>query len=325
MQRRTVLSGVLALLSRQHSFGAQAAGKLVRIGWVTGQTPESLTPYIAALRAALAELGYVEGQNLLIDFRYGNDSIDRVPELVADLERVPVNIIVAQGSAVSVIAQLRPSLPVAYVFSGDPVSAGFADSLSHPRSNMTGLTLMAAELNGKRLEILREIAPGLRNVAIVVNPEHPGSEIERADSDKAARQLGLKIQYFTTRTRDELSAALAAIATTPVQALSVFSDGFAVANRGQIIDFATAHKMPVISGWPVFADSGAICTYGPRLVDSYRRLASYVDRINRGAKPADLPIERPTTFELVLNFKAAKLLGISIPQSLSLRADRIIE
>ena len=245
--------------------------------------------------------------------------------MVADLERIPVDVIVAQGNAVSVISQLRLSAPVVYVFSGDPVSAGFADSLSHPRPSMTGLTFMAAELNGKRLEILREIVPHLRNVAIIANPEHPGSEIERAYSDAAARQFGLSIRYFPTRTRDELAAALSAMAASNARALSVFSDGFAVANRKQIIDFATAQKIPVVSGWPVFAESGAICTYGPRLQDSYRRLASYIDRICKGAKPAELPIERPTTFELVLNVKTAKALGISIPQSLSLRADRIIE
>jgi putative ABC transport system substrate-binding protein len=320
-----VLSGALGLLSWHNSFGTAGGAKSVRIGWVTAQTPPSLAPYIATLRAALADLGYVEGQNLLIDFRYGNDSMDRVPEMVAELERIPVNAIVAQGSAVSIISQLRLSVPVVYVFSGDPVSAGLADSLSHPRSTMTGLTFMAAELNGKRLEILREIVPDLRNVAIMANPEHPGSEIEHAYSDNAARQLGLRLQYFPTRTRDELSVVLAAMAASPARGLSVFSDGFAVANRQQIIDFATGHKIPVISGWPVFAESGAICTFGPRLEDSYRRLASYVDRICKGAKPADLPIERPTTFELVLNLRAAKALGLSIPPSLSLRADRIIE
>jgi ABC-type uncharacterized transport system substrate-binding protein len=216
-------------------------------------------------------------------------------------------------------------VPVVYVFSGDPVSAGFADSLARPRGNMTGLTFMAAEFNGKRLELLREIIPELRRVAIVANPQHPGEQLERAYSESAARQLGLTIEYFPTRTHDELSRALATMTAHPPQAISLFADGFAIQNRQNIIDFAMKHRVPVISGWPVFARSGALCTYGPRLSESYRRLAYYVDRILKGAKPADLPIEQPTKFELVINMKTAKALGLTIPQSVLVRADEVIQ
>jgi putative ABC transport system substrate-binding protein len=325
MKRRSILGGAFALALMHQAAPTRAADKVLRLGWVTAQEASSLTPVIAAFRASLAGLGYVEGRNVAIEFRFGDNSVERVPDLVAELQRMPVDILLAQGGpAVNVVGGLPVTAPVAYVYSGDPVSAGLAKSLAHPDSNMTGLTLLAAEMNGKLLEILHEMVPELRSVAIVVNPEHPGAHMERDYTDSAARQLGLHVEYFPARTRDELTSSLQAIGASGAGALSIFSDSFAVANRRQILDFGIAHKMPVMSGWPVFADSGALCTYGPRLVDSYARLASYVDRIAKGAKPADLPIERPTTFELVLNRKTADAIGLSLPQALLVRADRVI-
>ena len=325
MKRRIFLASTLAIASLPRGVAAQSAGKVVRVGWLTAQQASSLTPYVEAFRASLADFGYVEGRNLAIEFRYGDDAIERVPELAADLTRVPVDVIVAQGAAVSVISKLGLKVPIVYVFSGDPVSAGFADSLARPRGNMTGLTFMAAELNGKRLELLQEIIPELRRVAIVANPEHPGEHIERNYTEAAGRRLDLTIAHYRTRTRDELTAAFNAMAADPPQAISVFADGFAIQNRQQIVDFGMRHRAPVISGWPVFAKSGAICTYGPRLTESYRRLAYYVDRILKGAKTVDLPIEQPTKFELVVNLRTAKALGLTIPQALLMRADDVIE
>ena len=216
-------------------------------------------------------------------------------------------------------------LPIVYGLSADPVSAGFAESLARPRGNMTGLTFMAVEMNGKRLELLREIMPGLRRVAIIGNPEHPGAHLERGFSEETGRRLGIGISYLPTRNRNELLDAFATIAEDHPQAISLLADGFAVQNLQEIIDFAMSRRVPVISGWPVFAQSGAICTYGPRLTESYRRLAYYVDRILNGANTADLPIEQPTKFELVVNLKTAKYLGIDIPQAVEARADEVIE
>ena len=190
---------------------------------------------------------------------------------------------------------------------------------------MTGVTFMAVELLGKRLELLREIVPELSSVAIVGNPEHPGAQLERAFSEETARRLDLTFEYLPTRSHDELEGALTAMAARPPQAISLLADGFAVEYRRRIIDFATSRRAPVISGWPVFARSGAICTYGPRLDESYRRLAYYVDRILKGAKPADLPIEQPTRFELVVNQRAAQALGLTIPPSPLVRAYEVIE
>ena len=165
----------------------------------------------------------------------------------------------------------------------------------------------------------------MRRVAVVGNPEHPGSHLERAFSEETARRLGLAIEYLPTRTHDELTGVLSAISAHPPQAISLLADGFAIQNRQTIIDFAMRHRAPLISGWPIFARSGAVCTYGPRLTESYGRLAYYIDRILKGAKPDDLPIERPTKFEFVINLRTAKALGLTIPPSLLVRADEVIE
>ena len=253
MKRRTFLAGVLAVASLPRSLAAQTAPKVVRIGWLTAQQASSLTPYLEALRAALAELGYVEGRNLTIEFRFGDDEIERVPALAAELVRVPVDLIVAQGAAAFEVHKLALPIPVVFSMSADPVSAGFVDSLTRPRGNMTGVTLMAMELSGKRLALLRDIAPAVRRVAVVGNPEHPGAHLERAYSEERGRQLDLVIDYVPTPTRDVLTKAFATMSANPPQAISVLPDGFAVQNRRSIIDFATSLHVPVISGWPVFA------------------------------------------------------------------------
>jgi putative ABC transport system substrate-binding protein len=325
MDRRAFLASAMAMAAMPRSLAAQGAPKAARIGWLTAQQESSMTPNLAAMRAGFADLGYIEGRNFSIEYRYGNDVVERVPELAAELVKLPVDIIVAQGAAVSEVSKLGLPVPIVYVFSADPVSAGLADSLARPRGNMTGLTFMAAELNGKRLEILRDIIPDLRRVAIVANSEHGGVHLERANSEEVGRRLGLTIRYYPTPTYEKLNDAFAEMATDPPQAISVFSDGFAVQNRQSIIDFATSQRAPVIAAWAIFARSGALCSYGPRLSESYRRLAYYVDRILKGAKPADLPIEQPTKFETVINQRTAKALGLTIPQSLLVSADEVIE
>ena len=326
MDRRTFLSSALAMAGLPRSAMAQSTTtKVARIGWVTAQREASLTPFLAALRAAFVDLGYDEGRNLAIEYRFGDDEIERVPALAAELVRLPVQIILAQGAAVPAIAKLGLPIPVVYVYSGDPVSAGFADSLARPRGNMTGLTFMAAEFNGKRLEILRDIIPGLRRVAIVANPAHPGEHLERAYTQDYGRQLGLSTDYFATTTRGELEKAFAAMANYPPQAISLFGDGFAIQYRQSIIDFGLKYRVPVVSGWRVFATSGALFIYGPHLASSYQRLAYYVERIFKGARTTDLPIEQPTKFEFVVNLRTAKALGIEVPTSILLRADEVIE
>jgi putative ABC transport system substrate-binding protein len=325
MNRRALLASAPAIIFLPRLATAQSAQRFARIGWITAQQASSLTPYVDAFRSGLADFGYVEGRNLALVLRYGDDHLERVPGFAAELVQTPVDLIVAQGAAAFLISKLTVPVPIVYAFSGDPVIAGFADSLARPHANMTGLTFMAPELTAKRLELLRDIIPELRRVAILAYPEHPGQQIERAYSEEAAKQLGLSVAYFPTSTLDDLNAAFTAMATDPPQAISLFADGFALQNRERIVDFAMSRRIPVISGWPIFAQSGALCTYGPNLTESYRRLAYYVDRILNGAKPADLPIEQPTKFELVLNLKSAKKLGLTIPQTVLARADEVIE
>ena len=325
MNRRAFLvssavSAIAAGLGR-----AYAVAKVVRIGWLTAQRAASLTPFLEAFRGGLAELGYRENDNLEIDYRYGDDNLLRVAPLAAELVRKPVDLLVVQGAAVPLVYELKLSIPAVYVFSGDPVVAGFADSLAHPRGNMTGLTFMAAELNAKRLEILRDTIPGLQRVAIIANPEHPGSQIERTYAEETARKLGLATEFFGTATGEQLASAFAAMDPRPPQAISLFADGFAIQNRQRIIDYGMKHRAPVISGWEIFAKSGALCSYGPNLSESYRRLAYYVDRVHKGTPPSELPIERPTKFQTVVNLKTAKALGLTLPDSILASADELIE
>jgi putative ABC transport system substrate-binding protein len=319
------LSLALAMTAVPSGAAAQGTVKVARVGWLTAQREASLAPFLTTVREAFVTLGYTQGRTLLMHYRYGDDNLERVPELAAELVRLPVDVIMAQGAAVSVIAKLTLQVPVVYVFSGDPVSAGFADSLARPRGNMTGLTFMAADFNGKRLELLREIIPNVRRVALVANPAHPGEHLERDYTKEYGTRLGLRVDYFATRTSADLNQAFTVMAKDPPQAILLFADGFAIQNRQSIIDFALSHRAPVISGWPVFARSGALLTFGPHLPSSYQRMPYYVDRILKGAKPSDLPIEQPTRFELIVNRRTAKTLGLEIPRSILLRADDVID
>jgi len=327
MRRRDFIAAIGSTTVVPLSAHAQqpASSRVARVGWLTAQRADSLTPFIEALRAGFVDLGYVEGRNLTLVFRYGDDQVSRVPELAAQLTQIPVDVVLAQGAAVSVLNKLDLPLPVVFASSGDPVAAGFARSLFRPGKNMTGVTFMADDLNGKRLELLRELIPTMTRVAIIANPEHPGEHQERAYSERRAEQMSIGIDYHPTRSTEELEAALRNIAADPPQAISLFADGFAIQNRERIIQFGLSHKIPVISGWPVFAQSGAICTYGPRLTESYRRMASFVDRILKGNRPAEMPIERPTQFQLIINLRTAKALGITVPPTLLARADEVIE
>ncbi len=278
-----------------------------------------------AFKEGLAELGYVDGGTVNIEFRYGDNAIDRVAALAAELIALPVDLIVAQGAAAFEIRKLNIPVPMVYVISADPVVAGFAASLAKPIGNMSGLTFMAVEFNGKRLELLREIIPDLKRVAVISNPEHPGAQLERVFTEEKGREYNLAIDYFPTANDAALAEAFDKIKANPPLAISVLADGFAVQNRQKIIDFAMGLRVPVISGWPIFAKSGALCTYGPRQAESYRRLVYYVDRVLRGTPPADLPIERPSQFELTINLATANKLGLAVPPSLLALADTVIE
>jgi putative ABC transport system substrate-binding protein len=246
MNRRAFLTSAVVIATATHCASAQTATKTFSIGWLTAQRASSLTPFLDVFRSGLAELGYREADNLEIEYRYGDDNLLRVAPLAAELTRQSVKLLVVQGAAVPLVHELKLSIPSVYVFSGDPVVAGIAESLARPGGNMTGLTFMAAELNAKRLELLRDIVPGLRRVAIIANPEHPGSQIERTYSEETAQKLGLETEFFSTSTEDQLTAAFGAMDPRPPQAISLFADGFAIQYRQRIIDYGMKHRAPVI-------------------------------------------------------------------------------
>jgi putative tryptophan/tyrosine transport system substrate-binding protein len=304
---------------------AGALPKTTRIGWLTTASAADVSPFLEALRAGLADKGYIEGRNLTIAARYADGDIDRVPSLAEELSKLPVDVITTQGAATRLLQKVSTVVPVVYVFSADPVLAGIADTLARPGRNMTGISVMAIELNGKRIELLREIMPKIERIAILASPTHAGEELERNNSVEMAQRLGIKVQYFPTPNPTELRRAYDSMAADPPQAIVVFPDPVTFSNRGQIVAFGSSQRIPVVSGWADYADAGALCTYGPKLAESYKRLAYYVDRILNGEKPAELPVERPTVFELVINLKTAKALGIDVPPTLLGRADRVIE
>ena len=324
MKRRRLLLASAALATLPWFAAAQTVPRVFRIGWLTAQRPPSLVPYVQAFRTSLAELGFVEGKNLAIEFRYGDDDRSKVRALADELVRLPVDLIVVQGEAVLEIKSAKLPVPVVYAYSGDPVAAGLAESLARPNASMTGLTYLGTELNGKRLELLREIVPSVRRVALLSNPAYPGEAGERANSEAAAGRVGIDVRYVAARTTDELAVAFTRMASDGTQAISLFADSFTVQNRDRIVAFAMGQKIPLVSSWPVFAEAGALCTYGPRLADSYRRLAYYADRVLRGTRPAELPIEQPTTIETIVNLKTAAVLGIKVPEAVLVRADRVI-
>ncbi|MBI1774231.1 MAG: ABC transporter substrate-binding protein [Proteobacteria bacterium] len=328
MRRRDfigLLGGAMVASSVTMRTAAAQGVDQARIGFISGGDQAAAKDFLDALRDGLAKLGYVEPQTLMSDLLFAEYAPERIPALIEELERRHVNVIVTHGAATRSVVKGHRTIPAVYELSADPVTLGIATDLAHPLDNATGITLMVAQLNGKRLELLHEIAPEIRRVAVIANQLHPGEQLEQADSEAKARQLGIEIAFFLTRNRGDLDRAIGAIEANPPQALVLFSDAFIIENRHYILNFAMSRRIPVVSGWAVMAESGALCTYGPRLFDSYRRVAYFVDRILKGAKPADLPIEQPTKFDLVVNLKTAKMLGLAIPQSVLIRADEVIE
>jgi putative ABC transport system substrate-binding protein len=325
MRRRDLIAMLGGAMAAGPALAASAGAAAAHIGLVSGGDERGAANFVAALRDGLAAEGYREPDTLILDRRYADYSLERVPALVAELEQRRVELIVTHAAATPIVVKLERTVPVVYEFSADPVATGIAQDLAHPLFGATGITLMRAELNGKRLELLHEIAPRLQRVAVIANPLHAGEEREQADLEAEAKQLGIHISFFATPDRAALDRALEAIGADPPEALVAFSEGFVVENRETIINFAMTRQLPVVSGWAVMAKSGALFTYGPRLVESYRRTAYFAARILRGAKPAELPIEQPAVLDLVINLKTAKALGLAVPQSVLARADEVIE
>src|SRR5258707_10401824 len=326
MKRRRFLASTLALASLPRITGAQSPSKVFRVGWLIGGSADGSALFLDALRAGLADHGYVEGQTLVIEKRYGDDGPEPVVAALAnELARLPVDVLVTQGYATRTVVKEINSIPIVYVFSADPILAGIARSLARPGGNATGISLLSVELNGKRIELLREMLPQLERVTVIANPAHSGAESELQACENAARQLGITIRQALVRNPAELEESFAEIAAGKPGAITVLPDGLVIQKRQRIVDFAAGERIPVISGWKIFAESGALCTYGPRLTESYRRGGCFIHPIPKGTKPPQLPIERPTVFELVVNLKTPQSPGVTLPPSALPRAHEVIE
>lgn len=309
-------------------FGQQP-NKVPRIGWIILGSPAGTHPdvfsYYDSFRTGLHDLGYVEGKNLTIIAKDAEGVPERLPGLIDELIGENVSMIVSPGPAIKVVREKVKSLPVVFAFSGDPVAAGLVDTLAHGRGNLTGLTYMAVQLNEKRLDLLKELLPTVSRVTLLTNPIHPGEKLEVAESQRVAAALGMRLDYLQVRTPAEFDAAFQAMREAQTEAIVAVPDNLIMLARDQLARFAMEQKIPVISGWGEFAQSGGLMTYGPNSSKFFQRLAVYVDKMLKGAKPSELPVEQPTSFELVINLKTAKAIGLVVPPTLIAQADEVIE
>lgn len=327
MHRRTFVVALSIGLVAAPTATRSQGHKVPRIGWVGGWYSTSAANGIfEAFRQGMRDLGYVEGKTVTTDARWMEGTApDEAARLSAELVRAKVDVLVAQGHAVLGAMTEARSVPVVFIYSGDPVGARIVPNLARPGGNLTGITLQAVDLAGKRIELLKEAAPRVSRLAAFVNPLHPGEDEEFRESLIAARRLGVMLQQFSVRSVPEVNAALEAMVRDHVNGIVGFSNALIMSQRDGIAEFAIKYRIPTISGWEDFAVDGNLMTYGPNLQDSGRHVATYVDKVLKGSKPADLPVEQPRRSQLVINLKTAKALGLTIPQSLLLRADRVVE
>ena len=314
----------LASLAAPLGSAAQSAGHVWRIGVLLAPSPDS--PPADALRKALRELGYVEGRNIAIEWRSSGGKAERFPDLATELARHKVDVIVASDNqAIAAAQRATTTIPIVMVLGGDAVATGFVGSLARPGGNITGLTSQATELQGKALQLLKETVPTISRVAMVWNPDVPGRRTQTREAEVAARTLKLQIRLLEARNLAELDGVFMVIARERMDAVFIQASQTTFTHRVRIAELAAKSRLPTIGTRQWYAEAGGLMSYGPSNIDLYRRAAYYVDKLLKGSKPADLPVEQPTKFELAINLKTAKALGLTIPQSLLLQADRLIE
>jgi putative ABC transport system substrate-binding protein len=323
-RRRFLLTSLGGATVAPLAVEAQHTGKVPRIGVLDAQSlgldPDN------ALRDGLRQFGYVEGKNIAIEWRRAHARAERFPELAAELVRLDVEVIVAANNpAVAAAQKATTTIPIVMVLATDPVRLGFVTSLARPAGNITGLTMQTPELAGKRLELLKEAVPNLTRVGVLWDPTEPGRQQLVKEAEIIAPRLGLQVQAFEVRNGREVGTAFAALTRARVGAVLLLGSSMLAAHRATIAELAAKSRLPTMSVAREWIDAGFVMSYGPNLNDMYRRAPYFVDRILKGAKPADLPVEQPTKFELVINLKTAKALGLTIPPSLLLRADQVIE
>jgi putative ABC transport system substrate-binding protein len=319
-----VIIFALGILGESCTADAQQLRKIPRVGFLDPSPPSS--PYYDGFREGLRELGYVEAQTITLEPRFAEGHPERLPDLVTELVRLNVDVITAVGGgAIQAARSVTTTIPIVMGYSGDSVEAGFVVSLARPGGNITGVSFFSSELAGKRLELLKAIVPDVSRVAVLSNPAHPGEHIDWRETQVAARRLGVALHYVTVRGPHDFDDAFTQITAAHVDGLFVIPDALTVAHRGKVVEFAVKARVPMMAAWSEFTKAGGLISYGPNLRDSFRHAAVFVDKILKGTKPADLPVEQPTKFELVINLKTAQALGVAIPPTLLFQADEVIK
>jgi putative tryptophan/tyrosine transport system substrate-binding protein len=304
---------------------AQQSRKLHQIGVLLPGTPASFALRTNAFVEGLHALGYVEGQTITIEWRWGQDKVDELPHLAAELVSRKMDVLVTAGtSAAKALKSATGTIPIVMAIIGDPVAVGLVDSLAAPGGNATGLSIISSDLSGKRLELLKEVVPALSLVAVLLNTTNPTSKFELRETETAAQVLGMRIQPIEISPERNLEEGFATTMTSP-RSLIVLTDPIFFSQRSKIVELASRSRLPAMYFFREFVTAGGLMSYGPSDTDLYRRAATYVDKILRGAKPSELPVEQPTKFDLAINLKAAKALGLDIPPTLLARADEVIE
>ena len=314
------------ILTTFHLAEGQQPEKIPRIGYLGNSSLPLERDFVDAFRQGLRDLGYAEGHNILIEYRWAEGRYDRLPEFAAELVRLKVDVLLTAGTPGALAAkQATQTIPIVMAVSGDAVGTGLVQSLARPGGNITGLTRMTRDLDGKRLELLKEVVPSLSRVAILLNPANPISARGWSEAQSPAKALRLKLEPAEVKAAEEFEAAFAAIARQRPGGLFIIADQFLLAHRTQIVDFGARRSLPAIYPYSEFVDAGGLMSYAANDPAMFRRAATYVDKILKGRKPADLPVEQPTKFELIINMRTAKQIGLTIPPNVLAQADKVIK
>ena len=305
--------------------GVMSSPSMPRIAWTSGARPDAASPFVAALRQGLAEAGRLEGRDYSLDIWWGDDSVERYDAIVAEMLRTRPDLIVTQGPIVYAVLRSKATQPVLFAFSGDPVEARLVETLSRPGGNLSGISMLSLDLIGKRMQLLADAVPGMRRLALITNPGHAGERRELAASHAAAAKLGLDVSYLPMRGDAALGEALQGALRARCEGIVVFPDQGMMRRSERIAAFAQQHRMPATSGWAEFARRGNLMSYGPNIQQVFRRLGAYADRVLKGTRPADLPVELPVTIEHILNLRSARAMGLAVPRPLLLGADEVLE
>jgi putative ABC transport system substrate-binding protein len=322
-----IVTFTLAILAAPHASEAQLPAKVPRIGMLWFGSPVGgPSPHLEAFRQGLRELAYTEGQNIVIESRHAAMRPALLPDLAANLVLPKVDVIVAAGDpAIHAARHATSTIPVVMVAGADPVGSGLVTSLARPGGNLTGLSALSPELSGKRLQLLTEAIPRVSRIAVLWNPADPANALELRETQATGQALGVQLQLLEVRGPEDFESAFAAMTSERAEALITLGDPLTVSHRMRIVDLAAKSRLPGMYDVGEFVEAGGLMAYGPRLPDLFRRAAAYVDKILKGAKPGTLPVEQPMKFELIINLKTAKALGLTLPQSVLFLADRVIQ